>query len=297
MSFSRAAEELFLTQPAVSIQVKQLEEHFGIELFAHVGRRIVLTPAGREMLGYARTIIENFRAAEAAMVRAQGAAQGVLRVGVERAGSYVFPRVIAAFAEREGRVDFDLAIDERETLLSRLAENELDLAIVTGAQTPDGLETRAFAPHPFVLVASASHPLANQAQIACASLGREPLIAYQRTSSIRSVMEAAMPWHAERFEPSIEIADTEAIKQCIAAGMGIGFLSAHCVSLEVQSGTLAILDVERFPHVETWRIAQRVDRVVPPVAQEFRRFLLKNGARGIAVPCASEALTLSSVAA
>lgn len=281
LSFSRAAEELYLTQPAVSIQVKQLEEHFGIELFAHVGRRILLTPAGREMLGYARAIIDNFRAAEEAMVRAQGVTRDVLRVGVEMTGSYVFPRVIASYSERGHRFEVDLAVHEREELLARLADGEFDLAIATGMPAVKGVECRPFAPHALVIVAAATHPLAAQLQIPHELLAGEPLIAHHRASHMRDLMEAALPWHRERFKPSMEIADTESIKQFVAANMGIALLSSHSVSLEVQSGVLKVLDVAQFPYVAQWHVIQRVDRTLPPAAQDFRRFLVRDAARAM----------------
>lgn len=279
MSFSRAAEELYLTQPAVSIQIRQLEEHFGVDLFSHVGRRIVLTPAGREMLGYARTIIDNFRAAEQAMIRAQGAARDVLRVGVEPTGSYAFPRVIADYADGGHRFEVDLVVDERDILLARLADGEFDLAIVMGNHGVKGIESKTFAPHPMVIAASASHPLAGVSQISHAALRDEPLIAYERASPMRGLMETAMPWHSQRFKPSMEIADTESIKQFVAARMGIAMLSAHAIELEVRSGMLAALDVVAFPFVVQWHVAYRSDVTLPPAAQDFRRFLLKDAAR------------------
>lgn len=279
MSFSRAAEELYLTQPAVSIQIRQLEEHFGVELFSHAGRRIVLTPAGREMLGYARTIIDNFRAAEQAMVRAQGMAREVLRVGVELAGSYTFPRIIADYADGGHRFEVDLAVQERDTLLARLADGECDLAIVMGPQSTKGIESKAFAPLPLVIAASAAHPLAGVPRISHATLRDEPLIAYERPSPMRERMEAAMPWHLQRFKPAMEIADTESIKQFVAAQMGIALLSAHAVDLEVRSGVLAILNVEQFPFIAQWHIAYRADETLPPAAQDFKQFLLKDAAQ------------------
>ena len=281
MSFSRAAEELFLTQPAVSIQVKQLEEHFGIQLFEHVGRRIVLTPAGREMLGHARTIIDNFRAAEEAMSRAQGTSHNVVRIGVEAAGRYVFPRVIAAYTDRRDPIEFDLAVLEREELITRVSAGELDLAIITDAPATLGVESRAFAPHPYVMVASVDHRLSHRTQMTADELDNEPLIAHPRNAQTRELMESVLIGHPERFKPSMEIADTEAIKQFVAAQRGIGFLSAHAVSLEVSSGVLAVLDVVNFPHVAQWHIAHRSDDALAPDAQEFRRFLLKEGARAM----------------
>ncbi|HTJ94309.1 MAG TPA: LysR family transcriptional regulator [Pararobbsia sp.] len=292
LSFSRAAEELYLTQPAVSIQVKQLEEHFGVELFAHVGRRILLTPAGREMLGYARAIIDNFRAAEEAMVRAQGAVRDVLRIGVELAGSYVFPRVIAAYSDRGNRLEVDLVVHDREELLARLAEGEFDLGVVTGVPVGKGIESKAFAPHSLVLVAAASHPYANQLQIDHETLAGEPLIAHHRASPMREMMEVAMPWHRERFKPSMEIADTESIKQFVAAGMGIALLSAHSVEFEVQLGVLKVLDVVQFPYVAQWHVVHRIDRNLPPAAQEFRRFLIKDAVRTMPRPTTEAGIAL-----
>src|SRR5437016_1028226 len=130
LSFSRAAEELHLTQPAVSTQVKKLEDHAGLSLFEQLGKKIYLTPAGAELLSYSRVIIEQFQSAEEAMAQFKGVSGGKLNVAVISAGDYFFPRLLVEFASCHEGVTLNFTVHNREELLHQLAENMTDLAIM-----------------------------------------------------------------------------------------------------------------------------------------------------------------------
>lgn len=181
-SFSRAAEELHLTQPAVSLQVRKLAEHADAPLFEQLGKKIYLTAAGSELLHHSRIIIGQFEQAEAAMAQIKGSIAGNLNVAVVSAGDSFLPRLLVAFAAHHERVKLNLSVLNREALLVYLAENRVDLAVM--GRPPEGADTlnEPFAPHPYVVVAAAGHPLAGERQITLARIARERFIVREKGS-------------------------------------------------------------------------------------------------------------------
>jgi DNA-binding transcriptional LysR family regulator len=175
-SFSRAAEELHLTQPAVSTQIKKLEEHAGNRLFEQFGKKIYLTPAGTELLEIGRAIIGQFDAAAQAMAQFSGVAGGRLNVGVISAGDYFFPRLLVEFVRRHRDVSLDFSVHNREGLLGQISHNLTDLAIMVRPPTDMDTVQLPFAPHPYVIVAPATHPLLGECSISRARIVREPFI-------------------------------------------------------------------------------------------------------------------------
>ncbi|HSW03121.1 LysR family transcriptional regulator [Aquabacterium sp.] len=282
LSFSRAAEELHLTQPAVSTQVRKLEEHAGNVLFEQFGKKVYLTPAGSELLQISRTIIQQFEAAEAAMAQFQGISGGKLNVGVISAGDYFFPRLLVEFASRHPGVSLNFTVHNREGLLTHIAENLTDLAIMV--RPPSDLDTtnQPFAPHPYVIVAAANHPLCVERQISMSRLMREPFVVRERGSDTSNSMEEGFGGDLGDMRIAMEIRSTETIKQAVIAGMGVSFLSAHTISQELRAGALQVLDVQGFPLMLNWYVVHRRTKRLPPVAQAFKDFLLADGAALIA---------------
>src|SRR5438067_2818806 len=186
LSFTRAAEELHLTQPAVSTQVKELESHAGLPLFEQLGRKTYLTQAGAEMLRFSRTIIEQFRDVDQAMQQLKGIAGGKLNVAVISAGDYFFPTLLAEFARRHRGVILNLTVHNRAELLHQLADNFTDLAIMV--RPPEDMDTvnEPFSPHPYVIVAAAGHPPAHKRRIPVDVLMREPFLIRERRSDPRA---------------------------------------------------------------------------------------------------------------
>jgi DNA-binding transcriptional LysR family regulator len=278
LSFSRAAEELHLTQPAVSTQVRKLEEHAGNALFEQFGKKIYLTPAGTELLQISRAIIQQFEAAEAAMTQFQGVSGGKLNVGVISAGDYFFPRLLVEFASRHRGVTLNFTVHNREGLLTHIADNLTDLAIM--ARPPSDLDTvnQAFAPHPYVIVAPPSHPLVGKKKISMAALMREPFVVREKGSDTWNSMEEGFGADLGDINIAMEIRSTETIKQAVIAGMGVSFLSAHTISQELRAGSLRVLDVQGFPLMLHWYVVHRRNKRLPPVAQAFKDFLLSDGA-------------------
>ena len=278
LSFSRAAEELHLTQPAVSTQVSKLGEHAGLPLFEQLGKKIHLTPAGAEMLRASRAIIQQFKEVEDAMTQFKGVSGGKLNVTVISAGDYFFPRLLVEFARQHSGVTLNFGVCNREQLLGQLADNLTDLAIMV--RPPEGADTLAepFAPHPYVVVAAPDHPLAASRRIPVSRLAREPFIVREKGSDTWNSMEEAFGEHLAKLNIAMEIRSTETIKQAVMAGMGVSFLSAHTISRELHAGSLSVLNVQGFPLMLNWYVVHRRSKRLPPVAQAFKAFLMKDGA-------------------
>jgi DNA-binding transcriptional LysR family regulator len=279
LSFSRAAEELHQTQPAISTQVKKLEEHAGLPLFEQLGKKIFLTVAGAELLHFSRAIIQQFEAAEDAMAQFKGISGGRLNVAVISAGDYFFPRLLVEFAGRHHGVSLNFTVHNREELLVQLADNLTDLAIMV--RPPIDLDTTnvAFAPHPYVIVAAPGHALAGRKRIPVSRLAREPFVVREKGSDTWTSMEEGFGGHIDDINIAMEIKSTETIKQAVIAGMGVSFLSAHTIGPELQAGSLTVLDVQGFPLMLNWYVVHRKNKRLPPVAQAFKDFLMSDGAR------------------
>ena len=283
LSFSRAAEELHLTQPAVSTQVRKLQEHAGLPLLEQLGKKIYLTPAGLQMLSFSREVIEKFHEVEEALAAFKGVAGGRLDVSVISAGDYFFPALLVAFAQRHPGVTLNFGVCNREELLQRLAENLTDLAVMVRPPPAAQADTVAvpFAPHPYVIVAAPSHPLAGRRQIPVARILKEPFIVREKGSDTWNSMREGFGRSLGELNIAMEIKSTETIKQAVIAGMGISFLSGHTISRERQAGKLVILDVRGFPLMLNWYVVHRRTKRLPPVAQAFLRFLQDEGAAQI----------------
>src|SRR5262245_12142715 len=173
LSFTQAARELHLTQPAVSAQVKQLEEHAGLPLFEQLGKKVYLTRAGTELIQHSRAIIRQFREADESLQQLKGVAGGTLVVGVISAGDYFFPHLLVAFARANAGVMLDLHVVNRSGLLRELEENQTDLGVMGRAPHDRDIVAEPFAPHPYVVVAPPGHPLARRRNIGIAQLACE----------------------------------------------------------------------------------------------------------------------------
>ena len=205
-SFSRAAEELHLTQPAVSIQVGKLEEHAGNPLFEQFGKKIYLTPAGTELLQISRAIIQQFEAAENAMAQFKGISGGKLNVGAISAGDYFFPHLLVAFASHHSGVVLNFTVHNREGLLSHIASNLTDLAIMVRPPTDLDTANQPFAPHPYVIVAAPGHPLVgHHSTIGRKALMGEKFVVREKGSDTWNSMEEAFGGDLRDIHVAMEI--------------------------------------------------------------------------------------------
>ncbi|HYE41077.1 MAG TPA: LysR family transcriptional regulator [Ramlibacter sp.] len=278
LSFARAAEELHLSAPAVSIQIAQLEREARVPLFERLGRRLYLTAAGSALLRSSTAIMGQLRAAEEELGALRGVEGGLLNVGVISAGDYFLPTLLAGFCARHRGVQIALSVCNREDLIRRLDHNLVDLAIMS--QRPDGEDFAyvPFAAHPIIIVAAAAHRLAAARRIPLSALAKEPFIAREHGSLTRVVMDETL--RRARIKPAIaiEASSNETVKQSVAAGFGIAFLSAHAAGLEVQARRLAVLEVAELPVLRKWYAVHRRGKRLPAVAQAFVTHLEKEGA-------------------
>ena len=279
LSLTRAAEELHLTPPAVSIQVRHLEGHAHAELFERVGRRLKLTQAGAEVLARVREVLAQIRLAEEAIAGLGSLEQGLLDVAVINAGDYFFPWILAAFRKRHPGIRTRLAVGNRDELLARLAAHEVDLAVMSHPPTQAEFAAEAFAPHPHVIVAAPGHALLARRSVPLARIAAEPLITREPGSATRLAMEQAFSEAGVVPRIEMEIASNETIKQAVAAGFGVGFLSAHAVRQELALGRLAVVPVKGFPVMRQWYVVHRRDRRLPRITEAFQRFVVQEGAR------------------
>jgi LysR family transcriptional regulator, low CO2-responsive transcriptional regulator len=281
LSFARAAEELHLTPPAVSIQIGALEREAGAPLFERLGRRLYLAPAGQTLLRSTRAILAQLREAEDALAAARGVEGGVLNCGVISAGDYFFPSLLARFCARHRGVRVELSVSNRDELLRRLDHNLVDVAVMS--QPPDSPEfqARAFATHPVVIIAAPRHPLAALRRLPLSAAARAPFIAREQGSVTREVMDQTLRRSRVRVQVAFEASSNETVKQAVAAGFGVAFMSAHAIALEVAAKRLAVLDVADFPVRRKWFAVHRRGKRLPAVAQAFERFLAEEGEAAI----------------
>ena len=279
LSFSRAAAELHLTQPAVSMQVKQLEGIAGLPLFERVGKKIFLTEAGAELHQHSRVIAQQLRDADEALAARKGLSQGRLVITMTSTAKYLVPPLLARFLKSHPGVAVKLSANNREVVLKQLAENEVDLAI-TG-RLPQGMEAVAepFARHPHVIIAAPGHPLAGKRRIALARLAKETFLIREPGSGTRGLLERLFAEHRLALNVSMEMASNETIKQAVQAGMGISLLSLHTIGLELETRRLAVLDVQGLPLVRDWYVVHLKAKRLSPVAQAFKDFLLSTAGK------------------
>jgi DNA-binding transcriptional LysR family regulator len=281
LSFARAAAELHLTAPAVSLQIAELERHAGLPLFERLGRRVYLTTAGQSMLRASTAILDQLRALEEELASQQGVDGGLLDVGVISAGDYFFPQLLASFCARHKGVRVQLSVCNREELLRRLDHNQVDLGILGKPTEGSDFEASAFAQHPVVLIAAPDHPLARRKRVPLAAVAREGFIAREQGSLTREIMDETLARARIRPTVVIESSSNETIKQAVAAGFGIAFASVHAVTLETEARRLAILDVAGFPVRRQWYVVHRRGKHLPAVTRAFAAFLEEEGEAGI----------------
>ena len=278
LSYSRAAEELRMSQPGVSMHVKQLEGHAGLPLFEQLGRKIYLTTAGHEMLRHSRAIIQQLKEADEALAALKGIRGGRLNIAVISAGDYFFPGLLAEFCRRHENVTVRLSVNNREEIVRQLTENTTDLTVLLRPPENPDMVAEPFAPQPHVIIAAPDHGLVRKRHIPLQALANEAFIVRERGSDTRLAMEELLAESRVRFNVTMEIQSTETIKQAVIAGMGVSFLSAHTIGRELELGRLAVLDVEGFPVMRKWHIVHHKNKRLPPVAVAFKEFLLQEGA-------------------
>jgi DNA-binding transcriptional LysR family regulator len=276
-SVSRAAAELHLTQPAVSIQLKLLEESAGAPLLEREGRGVRLSDAGVLMADYAARILDLWREAGDEMAAQQGVFSGTLRVGAVTTAEYLLPPLLVAFASQHPGVKVKLSVGNRDEIVHMLAGQEADLVIM--GRPPAELKTTAlaFAKHPMAFLASPQHPLMRERKLTLEDLVGANLLVRERGSGTRTTLERLYKDAGVPLRIGSEMSSNEAIKQMCAAGFGAAFLSLHTCGLELDAGLLALMPVAGNPLEREWFVMHLASRRLPQVAQAFKQFLGDEG--------------------
>ncbi len=274
LNHSRAASELFLSQPAVSMQIKQAEQTIGMPLFEQVGKKLFLTEAGREMLHYSRSIVLLMQEMETVFDEMKGLEHGHLNIAVVSTANYFMPQLLAKFIQAHPKIKVSLSVANRDAVIKQLADNIADLAIM--GQPPEGTDMLAepFMENPLVVIASPRHPLANAIKIQPRQLMNETFLLREQGSGTRGVVERFFASHKLPLPTHMAMDTNEAIKQSVQAGMGIGIISSHSIELELETKRLLVLNVEHFPIVRHWYIVHRKDKRASVAAHEFNHYLL-----------------------
>lgn len=281
LNYTRAAEELFLTQPAVSMQVKQLESIAGLPLFEQLGKSIHLTEAGNVLFRVSNDVEQTLANAQKELDDLKGVDGGLLRISVASTVNYFAARILSKFCQQHSRIRVNLDVTNRATLLAQLEANETDLVLMGPVPEDMDLVVEPFMENPLVIIASPNHPLVDEQNIPLRKLKDDTLLMREVGSGTRNAMEQFF-LEKKNFKliSSIEMNSNEAIKQSVEAGLGLGIVSIHTIEFEKEMGRLKVLDVKHFPITRQWYIVYRKGKRLSAAAESFRQFILSYGQLG-----------------
>lgn len=276
-SYTRAAEKLHLTQPTVSMQIKKLSDSVGLALFEQVGKKIYLTPAGKEMYLTSREILQNLASFEMNVANMKGLKQGQLRLAAITTAESFFPRLLGPFCERYPGIDVALEVLNRENILQRLAANMDDLYILGQPPEDIAVDFFPFLENPLVMIGPPNIPLAGKRRISLKQLETYPFIMREQGSGTRQAVQRLFDQHKISINVRMELGSNEAIKQAIMGGLGISVLSRHTLTAEIDAGKLVVLQVQDFPIQRTWYATYPTGKQLSIIAQTFLDYLLNEG--------------------
>lgn len=272
-SFSRAAEELHVTQPTVSKQIRLLHEEVGLPLLEQIGKKVFLTEAGEQLYATCADWLETWGRFEQTIADIKGVKQGRLRIAAVTTTKYFMPRLLGPFCAQYPGIDIALEVVNRDRLLERLGRNQDDLYLM--GVPPEGLdiECEPFMENPLVVLAPTSHPMAGRKCIPFPELANEPFIVRERGSGTRLTVEREFQKRDVPLKIRMELGSNEAIKQAIAGGLGLALLSQSTLNLDPSQKEVAILDVEGFPIKRSWYVVRPRGKQLSVVANAFLDFL------------------------
>ncbi|GCE48952.1 DNA-binding transcriptional LysR family regulator [Thermosporothrix hazakensis] len=275
-SYVRAAEELHFSQPAVSAQIRQLEESLGVKLFDKIGRRTHLTQAGEELYFYSRKIFSLIDETLDTMEALRSPHYGKLSVGADTTvGTYVIPRVLGKFRQMYPEVEITLEVVNHNYLVEALINNRIDMAIMGRVPQEVPFFVAPFALNELVIVAPPTHRLAHCQRIPFAELAREHFLLREVGSGTRAALEGAFQEAGLPLQVSMQVGNNSAIKQGVQAGLGIALISRVALDMELETNRLVILDVEGFPIIRQWRLLHLKEKNLSATARAFKAFMLQ----------------------
>lgn len=272
-SYTRAAEAIHLTQPAISIQIKRLEEGLGVSLFEQMGKKIYLTAAGKELYATCQDVFERLGAFEGKLDELRGEVAGQLNLAAVTTAKYFLPHYLGAFLRRYPKVIPQLKASNRARIVERMEANEDDIYIMATLPESVDIEVHPFLKDELVMFAYPEHPLVGEKRIPLEQLLRERIISREPGSGIRMTFERLLTERELKIDPYMELGSGEAIKQAVMSGIGIGILSTFSLKLELETKRLVLLDVEGLPIKRNWYAVHRRGKHLTPAALKFIEFL------------------------
>ena len=274
LSYTRAAELLYLSQPAVSMQIKQLETEIGMPLFERMGRKIFLTEAGDELLVYARNISQQLVELDSVFDELRGSEKGRLKIAVATTANYFALKLLGEFYTRFSGTTISLDVTNRKSLLEHLNNNTVDMVIMGQPPNDIDVEATAFLDNPLVVIAPKGHKLAEKKNIPLAVLQQETFIMRERGSGTRIAMERFFEQSGYNISSVMEMSSNEAINQAVEAGLGLGIVSHHTLELELALGRLTVLDVDSFPIMRHWYLVHRHNKRFTGLMTAFKQLVI-----------------------
>ncbi|NMM26208.1 MAG: LysR family transcriptional regulator [Glaciimonas sp.] len=275
LSISRAAEKLHVTQPAVSMQMRLLEEAVGMPLYEQTGRKIQLTDAGQDFQQYAIAAIAQLKQLEDAMAERRGIKKGRVELAIVSTAKYFVPMLLVRFRKKFPSIEVALQIHNRESIMSLLTRNEIDLVIM--GHTPDTIEcsATAFATNPMGIICAPEHPLSRRRHAPLSILDEQDFVVRESGSGTRKLMECLFAEHQINPHIVMEMPSNETIKQAVMAGMGLSFLSLRTTRHELASGHLVLLDIDGLPIVRHWHVTHLASKRLSPAASVLKSFMIE----------------------
>jgi DNA-binding transcriptional LysR family regulator len=278
-SYSRAAEEMALTQPAVSLQIRQLEELVGQPLFEYLGKKLYLTEAAETLLKASEDIFGRLESLDMQLSDLQGSLQGQLNLAVESSAKYLMPHLFAAFRRQHPEVSLQLVVVNHAQAVRRLSVSRDDLLIMSQVPNDPPLDFLPFLNNPIVAVAPPEHPLSQRDSLTLQDLTDYPLLVREAGSGTRRACEEYCHQKRAHFAQTLELGSQEAQREAVLAGLGLALLPRHAVSLELSCGHLRELPVAELPLYRSWCVVHTKDKRLSPVAQAFLGFIRQERAQ------------------
>ena len=277
--FNRAAEELHLAQPTVSLQVRQLADAIGTPLYEQIGKKIYITEAGALVRCAAADVFATFDRLEMQLAQLKGLKIGRLKVAVVTTAKYFIPRLLGPFTQHYPGIDIALDVGNRSEIVARLERNEDDLVIMGMPPASMDIVRHPFVENPIVAIAPPGHPLGGKRRVSLARLAQEPFLLREQGSGTRMAGERFLKSHGVKLKVRMELGSNEAIKQAVAGGLGLSLLSLHALKSELARRELILLDVEDLPIRRSWYIVSRKGKELSIAARMFFDYLKEEGVR------------------
>lgn len=283
-SYTAAAKALFMTQPAVSMQIKQMEDQIGLPLFEREGKQVTTTEAGLELLHYAQNIRQQLDEVEQVLEELKGLKRGKLHLTMASTANYFAPHLIAAFHHEYPGADVTLDVTNRAGLLDALDNNTTDMVIMGRPPEGHNLVGIPFINNPLVVIAYPEHPLAQKKSIPLSEVANESFIVRERDSGTRMAADRYFAEHDLELTPGMVMNRSEAIKQAVMAELGLGIVSLHTIEMELALKRLVVLNVEDFPIMRQWHIVHRKGKRFAAIPEAFKNYVLDHAKELLIIP-------------